>query len=174
MKWRNIVVAGDVGVGTTTLSKTLAKKLGWKYVAAGDFFRQYALDHNLPLWNKAAVPDEVERQVDLGLVEKIVSEDGWVVDGHYIGWFPRNLDNVFRILLTCDRKEAAKRILERQHTHKETPEEIEKRSKQIHTKFKKLYSSENYENPDLFHLVLDTTSATPQDTLKQVLRHLKE
>ena len=55
-----------------------------------------------------------------------------------------------------------------------TPEEIEKRSKQIHTKFKKLYSSENYENPDLFHLVLDTTSATPQDTLKQVLRHLKE
>ena len=33
MKYRNIVVAGDVGTGTTTLAKSLADKLNFKYIS---------------------------------------------------------------------------------------------------------------------------------------------
>lgn len=147
MNYRNIVVAGDVGTGTSTLAKALAKNLNWKYSAAGDFFRAYAKDHNIDLWDKAAVPDGVEKQIDHDLTQKLKTENGWVIDSHYAGWFVRDQKDVFKVLLTCERKVATKRMQEREHTHKETDEEIEKRRQGLYAKFKKLYSDENYEDP---------------------------
>lgn len=173
MQFRNIVVAGDVGTGTTTLAKSLADKLGWNYVAAGDFFRSYALEHGIELWNKAAVPDEIDRKIDEKLTEKLKTEQGWVVDSHYAGWFARSQDDTFKILLTCERNIATKRMQAREHTHKETDEEIEKRRAGIYAKFKKLYSDENYEDPKFYNLVLDTTNSTPENTFTDVLKKLE-
>ena len=70
MKYKNIVICGDVGTGTTTLAKGLAEKLGWKYLSAGDFFRDYHKKHNIPLWNKAAIPDEIEKKIDYEFLKK--------------------------------------------------------------------------------------------------------
>lgn len=165
--FRNIVVCGDVGTGTTTLAKNLAKKLGWQYLSAGDFFRAYHKGHNLPLWNKAAIPDELDRKIDYEFLDKMKKETGVVFDSHYGGWFSKDLPDVFRILLVCDKEKATKRILNRQHTHKETPEEIEERRRQIQAKFKKLYSSDNYEDPKLFHLVIDTTKTMVEETIQK-------
>ena len=172
MKYRNIVVAGDVGTGTTTLAKSLAKKFGWKYTSAGDFFRSYATTNNIPLWDKASVPDEIERKVDSELTKKLKTENGWIVDSHYAGWFVRDQKDIFKILLTCNRATATKRMQLREHTHKETVEEIEQRRAGLYAKFKKLYSDENYENPKLFDLVIDTTNPTPEETFQQALNAL--
>ncbi|MCH7530079.1 AAA family ATPase, partial [Patescibacteria group bacterium] len=62
-RYRNIIVCGDVGTGTTTLSKELAKKLGWRHISAGNFFRKYFKKHNIPLWDKLSVPDKVEEVI---------------------------------------------------------------------------------------------------------------
>src|SRR4030042_4552350 len=165
--FRNIVVCGGVGTGTTTLAKSLAKKLGWQYLSAGDFFRAYHKKHNLPLWNKAAIPDELDKKIDYEFLDKMKKETGIVFDSHYGGWFARELPDVFRILLVCDKDTATKRILEREHTYKETPKEIEERRRQIRAKFKKLYSSDNYEDPKLFHLVVDTTETMVEETIQK-------
>jgi cytidylate kinase len=163
--YRNIVVCGDVGTGTTTLAKGLAKKLGWEYLSAGDIFRKYHKEHGIPLWDKASIPDELDKKVDTGFFEKMKKESGLVVDGHYAGWFAKDLKSVFRILLTCDKKVADDRIISRQATHQETPEQIEERRKQLRDKFKKLYSSEDYEDPEFFNLIIDTTNTSIEDTL---------
>src|SRR3990167_8935195 len=94
-RFENIVVAGDVGTGTTTLAKGLVKELGWKYLSAGDFFRQYQKEHRIPLWNKAAIPDDVEKEIDYEFLEKMKNEKGYVFDSHYAGWFGRDLADVF-------------------------------------------------------------------------------
>ena len=172
MKYRNIVVAGDVGTGTTTLAKALAKKFGWKYTSAGDFFRSYATTHNIELWDKASVPDEIERRLDSELTEKLKNENGWVVDSHYAGWFVRDQKDIFKILLICDRSIANIRMQEREHTHKETEEEVEKRRSGLYAKFKKLYSEENYEDPKLFDLIIDTTNNTPEEPFQKALTSL--
>ncbi|OGY27173.1 MAG: hypothetical protein A2Z42_01995 [Candidatus Woykebacteria bacterium RBG_19FT_COMBO_43_10] len=167
--FRNIVICGDVGTGTTTLAKGLAEKLGWKYLSAGDFFRAYHKKHNIPLWNKAAIPDEVEKKIDYEFLEKMKKEDHVVFDTHYGGWFGKDIADLFRILLTCDKDAATKRILERDHTHKETPQEIDERRTQIRAKFKKLYSSDNYEVPKYFNLIVDTTTTDANETLTTAL-----
>ncbi|MEX0621687.1 MAG: AAA family ATPase [Candidatus Woykebacteria bacterium] len=169
-EFKNIVVCGDVGTGTTTLSEGLAKKLGWGHVSAGQIFREYHRKHNIPLWNKSGIPDDLDKKVDQESYEKMRVEKNIVFDSHYGGWFGRDLPGVFRILLVCDKDTATKRILERQHTHKETPEEIEERRKQLRDKFKKLYSSDNYENPKYFHLVMDTRNTSEQEALEKAYR----
>lgn len=174
MKYRNIVVAGDIGTGTTTLAKSLAEKLGFKYQSTGDFFRSYAKEHNIPLWNKAAVPDEIDRAVDSQFTKMLGEESGLVVDSHYAGWFARDLKDVFKILLICNPKVAEERIITRDHTHQENSEEVQKRRAGIVAKFKKLYSEENHEDPKFFNLVLDTTNSTPEDTFRQVINSLGE
>ncbi len=172
--FRNIVICGDIGTGTTTLGKGLAVKLGWKFLSIGDIFRSYHKEHNIPLWDKAAIPEALEREVDASFMDRVTNEKHIIFDGHYLAWLARNLDDVYRILLICDKEVATKRILKRQHTHKETLKEIEERRKQLREKFKKIYSKANYENPKLFHLVLNTTDSTPEETLKAVLAAFKK
>jgi len=169
-RFKNIVVSGDIGTGTTTLAKRLASKLNWQYLSAGDFFRAYHKEHNLPLWNKAAIPDKIERKIDYEFLNKMRKESEIVFDAHYAGWFARNLKNVFRILLLTDKKVAAERILSRKHTHKETVEEIEERRSQLRSKFKKLYSSDNYEDPKYFHLIIDTTNTSISDSISTAFK----
>ncbi|MCH7541902.1 nucleoside monophosphate kinase [Patescibacteria group bacterium] len=167
--FRNIVICGDVGTGKTTLSKNLAEKLSWRHMSAGDFFREYVKKQNTPLWDKSAIPDDVERKVDQELLDKTKNDEHIVFDTHYGGWFARNLDDVFRILLVCDEGVATKRTLEREHTHEETSEELEKRRRGLREKFKKLYGDDDYKDPKYFHLVFDTTKAEEGKTLKIAL-----
>ncbi len=169
MKFRNIVVAGDVGTGTTTLATSLAQKLNWKFISTGDFFRSYARENNIELWDKDSVPDEVDRRIDQKFLEVMTTESGYIFDTHYGAYFTRKMGDVFKILLTCDRKIATERMLERAHTHQETAEEIEKRRAGLYEKFKKLYSEENYEDPAIYDLVIDTTNSTPEETLSRAL-----
>ena len=173
IRFRNIVICGDVGTGTTTLAKGLAEKLGWKYLSAGDFFRQYQQEHDIPLWDKAAIPDDVEKKMDYEILGKMKNEKGYVFDSHYAGWFGRDLPDLFRVLLTCDKKTATQRIIDREGSERETPEEIEERRRQLRAKFKKLYSSDNYEDPKYFHLVIDTTSTDTNQTLAAAFSKLQ-
>lgn len=173
-KYKNIAVCGDVGTGTSTLATRLAKNLDWKYISAGDIFREYHKRHNIPLWDKRSIPDELDKKIDQEFLEKMKNEENIVFDTHYGGWFTRNLDYVYRVLLVCDKDVATRRIIDRQHTHKETPEEIEERRKQLRAKFKKLYSNEDYEDPKLFHLVIDTTKTGVEETIQKAIESFNE
>ena len=170
--FNSIIVCGDVGTGTTTLSEGLAKRLGWRHISAGNFFREYTKKHNIPLWDKLSVPDEVDKKIDYEILEKMEGEKDIVLDSHYGGWFAKDLNDVLRILLVCDKDVAAQRILDRDHTHKETPEDIEKRRQGLRAKFKKLYSPNDYEDPKYFHLVIDTTNIGIDQTLSTTYNRL--
>jgi len=169
--FRSIIVSGNVGVGSSTLAKNLAKELGWKYISAGDISRQYHLEHNIPLWDKAAVPEGFERYLDNKISEIVKNESGYVIDSHYASWFARHQETIYRILLTCDLKAVQARIAGRRHTHEEKPEEVIERMKQLKDKFRLLYSQDNYEDPKYFHLVIDTTNSTQEETLQQALKN---
>lgn len=174
MKYRNIVVAGDIGTGTTTLAKKLAEKLELKYKSTGDFFRAYAKENNIELWDKESVPDEVDQEVDNQFTKLLENESGYVVDSHYAGWFARDIADVFKVLLTCDPKVAEERIITRDHTHQENSMEVQKRREGIIAKFKKLYSQENHEDPKFFNLVIDTTQTDQAQTLAKVMAEIEK
>lgn len=162
--YRIIVVAGDVGTGTTTLAKSLVSKLNWQYLSSGDLYRAFVLEHNIPLWDHTSFPDEVDKEIDNKFFQRMFSEKNIVFDTHYGGWFARDLKDVFRILLFCDPKVANQRMLNRKHTHQETVAEIEKRRIGNYAKFKKLYSNDDYQDPKFYNLVIDTGKNSAEKT----------
>lgn len=172
MKYTSIVIAGNVATGTSTTAKALAEKLNLKYHSPGDFFRQYMLENDIPLYDKERFPDDLDEKLDAEQT-KLAKEGGYVIDTHYCGYFTRNMPNVLKVRLTCDYKTRIERALSRHHTHIETEEDIIKREIEMDKKFRKLYSDEDYLNSKFFDLVIDTTNNPLDSVVKQIEEKFK-
>lgn len=169
MSFTSITISGPIASGTSTTAKTLADKLNLKYVSAGDFFRQYAIDHNFPLHDKEKIPDELDKQIDEEMAQK-AKDGGVIIDAHYIGYFTKDTPEILKVLLTCDYKTRIDRALNRTHTHPETEEEIKLREEGLDKKFRKLYADENFLDPKFFDLVIDTTDVALEEVIKKITK----
>lgn len=172
MNYRSITVSGLVATGTTTAAKTLTAKYNLEFHSAGEFFRKYMEEHNIPLYEHSQIPDDLDRQVDDQLISLAASEKGVLIDGRYIGYFTRNMNHVLRVLFVCEEKERLQRALNR-GGQKETPEEIIKRDIENDAKFRKLYADEYFLNPKFFNLTVDTTQTTPEDVVTKISKEFE-
>ncbi len=171
--YTSIVISGPIASGTSTTAKALAEKLHLSCISAGDFFRKYAIENNIPLYDKEQIPDELDRKIDDELT-KLAQLGQVVIDGHYIGYFTRDIPQVLKVLLTCDWETRIKRALARTHTHTETEEDIKKREAGLDKKFRKLYAQENYLDPKFFDLVIDTTNTPIEKVAETIAKEFKE
>jgi len=174
MKYRSIAICGPVATGSTTATKLLSEKLKIPYKSAGDFFRQYMLKHNIPLPQKEKVPDDIERKIDKELTDLIASEKPIIIEGLYIGYFSRNIPHVLKVLLTCDQEIRIQRALARNHTHKETAQDVIERDQAHNLKFRKLYADENFLNPKFFDVVIDTTNTAVEKVTERIIQKFKK
>ncbi len=165
--YRSIVLSGQIASGTTTAAKTLAQKYNLEFHYAGDFFRSYMKSHNIPLYDKSQIPDDLDKKIDAELTNLANSEKALVIDGHYIGYFTRNMSHVLRVLLTCDIEERVKRAASRDQ-EKETAEDIKRREEGLDAKFRKLYTDEYYLDPKFFELTIDTTLTSKEEVINLI------
>ncbi len=171
--YTSIVISGPIASGTSTTAKALSEKLNLDFVSAGDFFRKYALENNIPLYDKEKIPDDLDQKIDGELTTR-AQLGGVVIDSHYIGYFTRQMPQVLKVLLTCDYKTRIKRALARVHTHIETEEDIKKREEGLDKKFRKLYAQENYIDPKFFDLVIDTTNTPTEKVVEEILSEFEK
>ena len=172
MHYRSITLSGLVATGTTTAAKTLTAKYNLEFHSAGEFFRKYMDDHNIPLYDHAKVPDDVDKQIDDELIALAESAKGVLIDGRYIGYLTRDMSHVLRVLFVCEEKERIKRALNR-GGKQETPEEIIKRDVENDAKFRKLYANENFLDPKFFNMTVDTTHTTPEDVVIRISKEFE-
>lgn len=174
MTYRSITVSGPIASGTTTAAKTLAKKYNLEFHYAGDFFRQYMKEHNIPLFDKSQIPDNLDQQIDKQLTSLAASEKPVIIDGHYIGYFTRNMPHVLRVRFVCDNEERFKRALNRPENERETEDIIKKREEGIDAKFRKLYANEDFLDPKFFDLTVDTTLTQPEDVVGRISKEFEK
>jgi len=67
-------ISGQCSSGKSTLSKLLAKKLGWNYVNAGNEFKRLAAEQGLPIEYFGSIPEKVLRAIDIQNEERIKTE----------------------------------------------------------------------------------------------------
>jgi len=168
MKYKSIAISGQIAAGTSTAAKSVAEKLNLEYESAGDFFRQYVIDNNIPLFDKEQIPDELDREIDKKLASLAKNGD-YSIDAHYIGYFTKDNPGVLKVLLTCSDEERFKRAKARTHTHTESTEEIKKREVGLDKKFRRLYADENYQDPKFFDLVIDTSGRPKEEVEAKIL-----
>ena len=173
MIYHSITISGPVASGSTTTAKVLSEQLKIPYKSAGDFFRKYMSEHNIPLPEKEKVPDDIERKIDEELTSLAASDKPIIIDSLYIGYFTRNMPHVLKVLLACDESVRIQRALKRTHTHKETGEDVKRRDRAHDLKFRKLYADENFLDPKFFDLVIDTTNTSVEKVVQNIIAKFK-
>lgn len=180
-----ITISGVPGSGKSTVAKLVAGKLGMRHYSAGDFMREAAAKRKISLLeiSKLAEKDRsIDRELDDMTARIGKTDDDFVIDSRLAYHF---IPNSFKVFLTVDEKEAAKRIfsdvrgkkagrkVEKESvTLATTLAAVKKRRKSEELRYRKYYSLNPYD-PGQYDLVIDTTKANPDIVVEQVLAAVK-
>ncbi len=174
MKKHVITIAGRLGSGKSTVSKLIAKKLGYAHNYAGGLMRQLAEERGLTFeeYHKLMESDpNFDRLVDERQKEFIESQDNIVAEGH-VAFFLA--PDSFKVFLDLDPHVAAERIfndlqknpLRKVERNMETVDEVEKslekRLGSNMSRWKEMYGFD-YLDKNNFDCVINTEKRSPEE-----------
>lgn len=110
-----ITISGAPGSGTTTLGRAIADIFGYKYVSAGEVFREYAKERNIDiaeLGRMAESDQTIDLEIDSRQKQIGESSDNIVIEGRLAGWMVDNAD--LKVLLYASPECRAQRIADRE------------------------------------------------------------
>lgn len=201
---RNITISGLPGSGSTTLLNILRehphlKFEGWTGFSGGEFMRNYAIEKGLlkedgKLHHSAdAYSEDFDREVDMGMREKLGTEGHWVIESWLSGFLAQNVPGVFKILMKCSNTAVrVDRIVNRDTVSPDAAlENMNRRYKTNVTKWRRMYVKEwndwvvakgkaksgdpiDFWQPNLYDIVIDTYSTNQQETLDLVLNAIEK
>lgn len=197
LKYKNVAISGLPGAGSSTLGKTLAEKLSWKYYCGGDFMRQEAIAQGIfkqkggTHHSAIHYDDEFDRKVDYRVRQTAEKEEGNVLEAWISCFMVQAVPDTLKVLVQCS-EDAVRidRLVNRDEiTVEEAKKHIFKREEDNLKKWQRMYSKEWKEwvvnrglsgddkkiyfwYPQLYDLVLDTYSLNQEQTLNQVLEKL--
>jgi len=200
--FKNISISGLPGNGSTTLLNGVREALkfdGWKGFSGGEFMRAYATEKGLfdaqkTLHHDALVyEDEFDRQVDLGVREKLQKQEYWIIESWLAGFMAQGVPGTLKVLMTCS-NDAIRidRLVNRDHiTIAEAKHHIHERKVKNEEKWQRMYANEwnefvvkngraqpddpiDFWRPDLYDKVIDTYSTNQEDALQIVLDAIKK
>ncbi len=193
----NVTISGLPGAGATTLGKSMASELGWRYFGGGDFMRAHAIEKGLfdPVkglhHDASAYDDDFDRQVDFGMRRKVSESTHNVLESWLSGFMVLGKPGVLKVLVTCsDDSVRIDRIVNRDEVSvAEAKAHIFAREHKNLTKWQRMYAREwqewvvkpglmkpeeaiNFWDERLYNLVIDTYSSSKEQALGQVRQKL--
>ncbi|MBI5732233.1 MAG: cytidylate kinase family protein [Candidatus Magasanikbacteria bacterium] len=177
-----LTISGLPGSGKSTVGKILAEKLNYRYFSMGDFRGQMALKRGLTIdeLNKLGEKEEwTDKEADNYQIKLGQTENNIVIEGRLSFHF---IPHSFKIFLTADLKEAARRTLENQaerpdekpaRSLEEAERKLTKRLKSDKARYLRYYQLD-YTEPENYDLVLDTTFIPAAEVARQILDKIKE
>jgi cytidylate kinase len=200
--FKNVTISGLPGCGSTTLLNLLREQLkfdGWKGFSGGEFMRAYAAEQNLIDPSKAVhhdatvYSDDFDRQVDMGMREKLSTEQGWIIESWLSGFLAQGVPNTLKVLVYCS-QDAVRidRIVNRDMVNVEQAKKhLNERKQKNVEKWTRMYGDLwnewvvkagkadpnepiDFWKPELYDKVIDTFSANQQQTLEIVLNAITQ
>jgi cytidylate kinase len=170
-----ITISGPTGSGKSTVGRMLAKRLGYRFLSAGDMRGEIALGMGMTIdelndigkkeiWTDKRVDDRIRRLGETG--------DGLVIDGwaafHFI---PRS----FKVFLDVGLEEGAGRVFRDQRPDEkraaslgEAVEMARKRIEETRERYRKHYGFDFMDKGN-YDLVIDTTRMSPEKVVGMIL-----
>ncbi len=200
----NITISGLPGCGSTTLLQKLKaedslKFDGWKGFSGGEFMRAYAIEHGYfdknASHHHAATDygDEFDREVDMGMREKLTNENHWILESWLSGFMAQQVPKVLKVLMICsDDAVRIDRIVNRDAVAAEVAKKsMYDRYVSNLEKWQRMYSEEwnewvvkpgtlsandpiDFWRQELYDVVIDTYSVNQQKALETVLNAINK
>lgn len=168
----SITIGGLPGSGTTTTARRLHEQLDIPYVYAGDLFREMARERDMSLAEFGAYCEE-HPEVDRSLDQKqkvILMAGNVILEGRLAGWIAhRNHIPCFKLWLTCNASERARRIAEREGDPVyQVRREMQEREQSEKKRYRAFYDID-LDDLSIYDLVIDTADLPPRDVVEQAL-----
>lgn len=174
-EYNAITISGKVADGTSTLSRQLEEKLGWKRVSVNELQRAYdaQMSHDSNTCGASSRSDDHEKEIDGLIKQALAQEKNIIVEGWLAGFFAKDMLTVLKVLLVCPIDVRVKRVMARDNmTQEEATSAIQKREEENITKWHSLYGVHDFWAPDLYDLVIDTDENGVKETGEKVIEML--
>ena len=166
-----ISITGKLGSGKSTICGILKERYGYEIFSTGTINREYArrlgittLELNKRLKEDPALDKEIDGLVTKMSIER--KDDKLIFDSRMAWHFAKD---TFKIFLTIDPMEAARRVMLNQRGEEEkytdvndACEKLVERSTVERARFLDIYGQDYYDYSN-FNLVIDTTRRTPDE-----------
>ncbi len=176
-----ISITGRLGSGKSTVCGIMKERYGFEIFSTGTINREYArrLGISTLELNKRLNDDpSLDHEID-GTVTKLSEErkdDKLIFDSRMAWHFAKD---TFKIFLTIDAMEAARRVMlnqrgdeEHYETVEEACEKLVERSRVERDRFVDIYGVDYYDYNN-FNIVIDTTSRTPEEVVAIIMENFE-
>jgi cytidylate kinase len=174
LKFENITISGGVAVGKNTLHANLKpylEPLGWNFTSGGQLLRNFTKEYIQPLASLA--PDDFHHKLD-DRTKSLLEEGHCVIEAWLAGFMAKDRKDTLRILLTCSNDALrVDRVANRDNISIEKAKDYIKEREEGNIKeWKRIYGDHHFFDPRHYHLVIDTYSSGPHETVGIVLDRL--
>jgi len=176
---RSVVINGDLGSGKSTVSTLLAARLEIRRISVGDLYRGMAAQRGmtaLQLNLHAELDDKIDHYVDQLQGDIAASGEQLIVDSRLAWYF---FSDALKVHLITEPTVAAQRVLARPADTVETYASVEEarsrlaiRSESERVRFITRYGADKARLRN-YDVVCDSTSATPQQIIEQIIERLR-
>jgi predicted cytidylate kinase len=176
-----ITIGGNIGAGKTTLASRLAKALDYEELYTGHIFREMAREKGISIEEfYAALKNDpaVDKEVDARQADLMRTRDNFVIQGRISWHFAKASPfRTFNIFLKVDPAIGAARSGKRtENAGREMKEMIAanaEREQVERDRYKKLYGVEDFQAPEHYDYILDTTDLDEEEVLENILAQIK-
>jgi len=175
-----IAISGGLGSGKSTVCRYLKEKYGLDVYSTGQIQRSLAQKYNMDVlsFNKyMETHPEIDEEIDTELTKIGRLDKDMVLDSRMAWHF---VPDSFKVYLTVDLDEAARRIMNDQRGRVETYACIEDareclmaRKKSENQRYITKYGVD-CSNPDNYDLIIDTTSLTPEQVAEKIMAAVRQ
>jgi cytidylate kinase len=170
-----ISITGDLGSGKSAVSRLLSEKLGFRIVSTGLIQRDIAVKYGmttLELNEYTCTHPEIDDEIDNAVTQLQEKEESLIFDSRLAWHFA---PKTFKIFLTVDPDEAARRIFNDKRTSEKYITVEEAKQKILARRLSELERFKSYYNIDYSDLknydcVVDTTNAKPNEVCELVIK----
>ncbi len=172
-----ITIGGQAGSGKSSVSRELARRLGYRHYSAGEIRRKMAEKRGLTLaeLNKLGEKkDFTDREVDKFQEELGKKEDNFVIDGRLCFHF---IPHSVKIYLKADLDVRAERVFrderiaEKFENIEDAKNSLREREKSDSKRYRKYYNLDCSDEQQ-YDLVIDTTHISVKDVVERILEFL--
>jgi len=177
-----ISITGRLGSGKSTVCNIMKDRYGFQIFSTGTINREFArnlgittLELNKRLKEDPSLDHEIDGTVTRLSIER--KDENLIFDSRMAWHFAKD---TFKIFLTIDAMEAAKRVMKNQRgceehydTVEEACEKLVERSRVERDRFVDIYGVDYYDYNN-FDIIVDTTSRTPDEVVAVIMENLQK
>ena len=172
----HIAITGKLGSGKSTVAALLSEMLGYETYSTGSVQRKAAADMGITTLelNQRMMSDPSFDHVIDDTVTAISKERDQIIFDSRMAWHFAH--NAFRVFITVDTKEAARRVfsaergdVESYATVEAAEEALDKRCELERERFLSIYGVD-YTDPGNYDLVVNSTDKSPEQVAEIIIR----